>query len=153
MRLIPVDRRSAKRPRARCAFEGCESWAKGHGGVNVHCAGHYEQKRQRQELRPLYSGGRSNVGHVNHQGYRLISVVGVAVLQHRAVMEQMIGRPLRSYENVHHMNGEKLDNRPENLELWVNKQPRGQRVSDLIEFVVSHYRPELMRRLEREPGP
>jgi hypothetical protein len=47
------------------------------------------------------------------------------------------------------MNGEKLDNRPENLELWVTRQPRGQRVSDLIEFVLKHYRPQLDAELKR----
>lgn len=36
---------------------------------------------------------------------------------HRAVMEESIGRPLRPDEHVHHINGLKWDNRPENLEL------------------------------------
>lgn len=54
------------------------------------------------------------------------------VLEHRKIMEDMLGRPLCDDENVHHKNGVRDDNRRKNLELWCSSQPTGQRVEDLL---------------------
>jgi len=56
------------------------------------------------------------------------------VMEHILVMEQLLGRYLYPDETVHHVNGVRNDNRPENLELWTKPQPSGIRVRDAIDW-------------------
>lgn len=100
---------------------------------------YYAVERQRRGA----VSNRRMIGDVkyNHDGY-VMEYVGKDypnstkgwILQHRKVMQEILNRPLFSGENVHHKNAVKTDNRPENLELWNTSQPKGARVSDLLEY-------------------
>jgi hypothetical protein len=126
-----------------CAVAGCERASRAKGL----CDPHY--RRQWRNGAPgavhIRVSAPPGSGHINRDGYKLITRDGVPIFEHRAVMENAIGRPLYEDETVHHINGIRLDNRAENLELWSSHHPPGQRITDLLDW--AH---EIIRRYEDE---
>ena len=113
--------------RGVCSIDGCHE---PHASKS-YCEDHYYRfRRYGDPLHPVSC--RKGKGHINPGGYRVIHREGRVILEHRWIMEQRLGRPLLPEENVHHLNGQRADNRPENLELWSTSQPPGQRVEDKV---------------------
>ena len=111
---------------ADCLIDDCHAPASTQGL----CKKHYRRVERHGDPNTLLHAP-SGAGYVQ-DGYRAIQINGRKMMEHRIIMEQMIGRALVKGENVHHINGVRDDNRPENLELWVSSQPSGQRIPDLL---------------------
>lgn len=127
-----------RKGRAECGVSGCARTVYAYG----YCSPHYQRFKEWGHPKadvPLRAPQGS--GHQSKDGYRYLfsrthpnaNKYG-KVLEHVVVMSEVLDRPLRKGETVHHKNGVKSDNRPENLELWITAHPYGQRIEDLVQF-------------------
>ena len=130
--------RPLQRPaREQCSVEGCEKGVHSRGWCRAHYARWLSGGDVRADVPLRVVAGD---GHMSHGYLRVLVepherwlVDGASVaLEHRLVMARMLGRPLTRSESVHHVNGDRTCNAPENLELWSRYQPNGQRVADKV---------------------
>lgn len=102
-----------------CSIEGCENPFKARGW----CSKHYKAWKKHGDplttLRPGYS--------VNNNGYRVVwdNVNKTFIPEHRIIVANHLGRPLEPGETVHHINGNRQDNRIENLQLRQGQHGNG----------------------------
>lgn len=111
------------------------------------CRGQWLAKNKRGQNSPTWKDGRE----IDKGGYILVWISPDSpfypmvdsrgyVREHRLVVAQSLGRCLKSYEIVHHINGIRDDNRIENLQL----------LSSQVEHLPSMFLMEYIKELERE---
>ena len=133
---IGSDGRGVQKEKAEyCTYLDCSRPPRRKTGL---CGLHAERKRLGHSMDALPYNYDPDKRWIGNGGYVYVNIKREGkrkrALEHRVVMEEYLGRSLTDDESVHHKNGIRDDNRIENLELWSKAQPKGQRVSDKLEW-------------------
>ena len=116
-----------------CSVAGCHDGARSLGFCKQHYNRHAAGRPVEGEIRAKEHPPGKRIPHTS--GYIMVKIAnGDWRNEHRHIMEQHIGRRLKKDEEIHHKNGQRDDNRIENLELWSKAQPAGQRVEDKLDW-------------------
>ena len=107
------------------------------------CEKHYERNLAGRPLNcPLEHGNKVVGSLLTNKGYVYIKVAnghGNREAYHRVIMELIMGRKLLPGENVHHIDRNKSNNHPTNLQLWDTSQPHGACVDDMIAYWIKRH--------------
>jgi len=101
-----------------CKIKGCKNILKKQDGTV--CGAHRLRfmRHGNYDISPNWPNLKKGKAMITPLGYMRININGKRVLQHRHIMEKFIGRKLKKGERIHHNNGNKTDNRIENLQLF-----------------------------------
>lgn len=148
--------------RGQCRLDGCTRVERSSGLCRAHLRRQERHGDPHGGRPPRLQGGGGSLSHgywkvpVTDADRHLVPPGRTSELEHRLVMARLLGRPLRTDEVVHHLSGDRLDNRPENLQLWITAQPKGQRLEDKLAFayeLLRRYDPDAARTLGLDLDP
>ena len=95
-----------------CKIKGCNCTSKARGM----CSSHYMRFWRYGKADIPLKRAKNGEGFIR-RGYKFFCYKGKEMPEHRAVMQLYLGRKLKKDEHIHHINGNKLDNRIKNLEI------------------------------------
>lgn len=96
----------------QCTIEDCNRPHMAKGWCKLHW-----QRNQRTGTTDGPYRRKNGAGWIDPAGYKILSINSVKIREHRFIMQNILGRKLARHESVHHIDGNRLNNHPSNLEV------------------------------------